>query len=162
MRVRNILVAASALLLGMQSFVSFAQSATQSYRPAEGTEVHFIVPVDASIVTVDANTGESGDVIIFTGKSVGLMSLFPQVVAGDECGEQPVVYGQIQSATVVDPGDHRATRLMNQIAVTYLPLPTSGVFPPLTAGTRLSDIVFDRECRVDFGVRFRRYRAVVQ
>jgi hypothetical protein len=76
----------------------------ESFRPAEGMEVHFIVPEGTPITAADPAAGEEGDMILFTGKSTGVFEI-------GNCWEG-WSSGHAQSATAVDPGEHRATSLL--------------------------------------------------
>jgi hypothetical protein len=96
-----------------------------------GTQVHFIVRADTPLTIPNTPNGESGDVILFTGKSVGLTDL-------GICAQGDVTQGHVQSATVVDPGDHRPVRLANSIVVTAMNMLIIGpTYEPVPAGTRV-------------------------
>lgn len=120
---RTIFVAGSVIfVLGLYLGTPLAQA----YRLQGGTQVEFIVPLGTPITA-----GSEGDLVIFTGRSVGLINV-------EGCGFSPE--GHIQSATIVDPGDNRATRLTNEI-VLVLPIDTSAA-----AGTRVGNLSYVTSC----------------
>ncbi len=126
----------------------------QSFRPQAGLEAHFIVPDGTPIVTANSSAGDGGDLIIFTGRSVDLINL-------GNCADG-FADGHLQSATVVDPGDHRGVRLTNEILWTFLPQLFIGQPPPFAAGTRLSNITAVTSCVGPGGHIYQKYQAVVE
>jgi hypothetical protein len=145
-------VAIAVLLVIVSPPTSTAQ---QSVRFPAGTELHFIVPEETPITVADPQTGENGDMLIVTGKSVGLTTP----------GNCPSTFADVhlQSATVLDPGDHRTVRVTNEILVTLVPiLIISPPPPPIAAGTRLSSITSIRLCDGPGGRVYHQYGAVVE
>src|SRR5687768_334464 len=118
----------------------------QAFRPASGTQIVFLSPEPDYWLT-------PGDIIIVTGRSVGLMNV------GGTCGSAPV---QVQSATVVDPGNTRATRITNEFLVTIIGgIDTSpdGSYPPIAAGTRFTNPEPQGDCTGSGGQRYLKYLA---
>jgi hypothetical protein len=125
-------------------------SAQQPGHLPDGTELLLILPEDTP---VHGSVEGIGDMIIVTGRTVG-------VVAPGSCGEFPVY---VQSATIVDPGHSRGTRISNEFMVTVVRLESGeDAVQALAAGTRLGRLDPLGPCTGPGGKLFNLFRAFIE
>jgi hypothetical protein len=135
-------VGASSVLFVL--ILGIAVTPTQGqHLPDPGVEVEFVVPNGSEITA-----GTEGDIVIFTGRSQGTVDI------GD-CANG----GFLQTATVVDPGDGRATRLSYIVLTHWSDRMWIKEAPPAPAGTRVGNLVHLGSCA---STAYNRYRGVVQ
>ena len=119
-------------------------------RLPEGTALLLILPEDTPVF---GSLEAVGDMLIVTGRPVG-------VTAPGTCGKFPVY---VQSATLVDPGHQRATRISNEFMVTVIRLESGEeVAQPLASGTRLGRLDALGPCTGPGEKIFNLFRAFVE
>ena len=108
--------------------------------------VEFIIS-DSTIVFVTNAPNDPGDVVVFTGKPVGVTD------AGACSGAGPGLY-PVYNVVVIDPGfANRATRFSNVIVASQM--------DPVKPGTKLGNIQLTSACNV--GTQsYTKYRGTVQ
>ena len=107
----------------------------------EGEMIVIAVPDPDSDGVVNIATGPEGDIVLFTGRSLGTTASFP-------CTVDPASMDHVQAVTVVDPGAGRAARRFDVIVLNRA--------EPLRPGSRLGNLVPAGNCTPPDGkfVRF--------
>src|SRR5438067_1890147 len=135
MGLRKLSVVAVAVAVGA-GIVAVAVSTLAPRAVFAQTNVTFLVPINIQVIP--AGGTDPGDVLVFTGKPIGTMTL-------DACGGG--TSSPVQDGVVVDQGGGRATRLTHVIVTSQT--------TPLAPGTKVTDLAAGGACHTngaDYGI----------